>query len=268
MTIHRRSAQAALLLVLLVSLKAFPQSLAIKESEATALVAEALRPPRGVPEQPIDLYSYRLTVTSEAFDKTAAPIDRTVMVYQVAPAQAGFAARTLLLVNGASPTAADLKRHEKQEKRRRQEVRKRGHDPEYEYLLRRDFLDAYDFSLKETALSEGRLYYVFSYAPTKRKVKPRSDVAKDLRKLAGTLWIHADDHTLHREEVTLIGSIKVGMGLLGKADKAHGFMQYVMLGRHRVPRTLAMDLTMRVLFMHLRVRVQHDYSDFQMRATP
>lgn len=206
----------------------------------------------------------RSAVTDEISNKGNVK-ERKEKVYSVVPMNNGTYSR-LMTVNGKALTGEDLRQEQEREKK----ARTRGEKDKpfkggRDMGLNRELVSRFNYTLKGEELIRGRRAFVLAFSP-KDCCKDEEDlVSRILSKVAGNIWIDAEDFEVAEVRLKLQEKVTIGWGgLLASIGAIDCQIQRTRLpeGTWQVFHTEG-ELTARQLFISKHFKHREDSRDFR-----
>lgn len=237
--------------------------------DPTAMVRNALRDQ----ERMVDLlekYSYSKRNVAQFYDKKGKVTSRAERVYSFAPCD-GRQCITLVSVDARAPKPKELKEHEKDMKKmREQEAKKTAAEKQKEadedLFLSKDFLAVYDFSDAGTDLYNGTAVQVVAFKPKEQKVELADKDNKVLTKMEGRLWITEVDQQILASEMHMVKPIKVWGGFAGAINQMTVQQEYIRESGMYLPKKSMVEMELRIMFSKGRMTRSEEYFDFKSPA--
>ncbi len=233
---------------------------------ATEVMDKVIERARWVQEhRPALQYTYRQQVLVEKMDGDGAVKERDERIYQLVRID-GEPYLRLVQKNGQPPTEDDLADEAKREKefrKRLAERRKKKSDDEG-FRFDRELVSKYRGEMLGREAVNGRPAYILRFEPKSRDLPVRKRVDRLTNKLAGKLWIDAQDYEVVKAEGSLIEPARVGLGLIAKFSKLDFSFEAVRLDNSTyLPLRLDALLQGRVVFSSIHQRQTIHWKDFQ-----
>jgi hypothetical protein len=166
-------------------------------------------------------YTFFQHTTIEKLADDGSVKEREERVYELGRVE-GEPFLRLVQKNGKPPTEKDLEEERKREKefRKRLEERRKKPKPEDEgFRFDQELMSKYRAEVLGRETVNGRPAWVLRFAPKSRDLPVRKRVDRLTNKLAGKLWIDAQDYEIVKAEASLTEPARVGMGLLANFQK-------------------------------------------------
>lgn len=248
-----------------------PAERAVSSQEATAVVQQALADQQRMTDL-LEKYTYSKHIVSESFTMKDKPTGRYERVYSYAPCE-GRQCITLVSVENRPPKEKELKEHEKEMKKlREQEAKKTPADKQKEededLFLSKDFLAVFDFSDGGSDLYKGTAVQVVAFRPKEEKVALANKDNKVLTKMAGRLWITEVDHQIVASEMKMIKPIKVWGGFAGAINAMTVQQEYVRDHGMYLPKKSVVEMEIRIMFSKGKLRLTEEYLELKAPAAP
>ena len=233
---------------------------------ATEVMDKVIERARWVQEhRPALQYTYRQQVLVEKMDGDGAVKEREERIYQLIRIE-GEPYLRLVQKNGQSPTEDDLEDEAKREKefrKRLAERRKRKTDDEG-FRFDRDLVSKYRGEMLGRDVVNGRPAYILRFEPKSRDLPVHKRVDRLTNKLAGKLWIDAQDYEVVKAEGNLTEPARVGLGLIAKFSKLDFSFEALRLDNSTyLPLRLDALLQGRIVFSSIHQRQTIHWKDFQ-----
>lgn len=233
---------------------------------ATEVMDKVIERARWVQEhRPALQYTYRQQVLVEKMDGDGAVKERDERIYQLVRID-GEPYLRLVQKNGQPPTEDDLADEAKREKefrKRLAERRKKKSDDEG-FRFDRELVSKYRGEMLGREAVNGRPAYILRFEPKSRDLPVRKRVDRLTNKLAGKLWIDAQDYEVVKAEGSLIEPARVGLGLIAKFSKLDFSFEAVRLDNSTyLPLRLDALLRGRIVFSSIHQRQTIYWKDFQ-----
>jgi hypothetical protein len=172
-------------------------------------------------------------------------------------------------LNGKVTSSTDLKKEEAAVRQARQEVteQKSSHrDDNWERFLTGDLLKKYDFTLEGTETINGRRAYVVKFKPQSDDLPVRAMVDRVFNRMAGTVWIDADEFEVAKAKMSLQSAASFGglLKIIGAINQLDYSVERVRLAEHVwFNRATDGDYITRKLWDTSHVRTKSECQGFQ-----
>lgn len=208
-------------------------------------------------------YRYRRLTTIEELNGRGEVVERKTKEHWVVQNRAGSRV-TLVREDGRALPSSEARDEERRETDRRRQyaertsARRRGMEQVDEALIRR-----FQYSLEGTDTVDGRPVHVLRFRPDPSVPDGDSVADRALGRLAGRVWIDAQESELVRIECSLVSPLGVLGGVVGSLERMD-----LALWRHRLPggtwvnRSLRSSLEGRKMFSRFRARMRVEQEDF------
>ena len=210
-------------------------------------------------------YTYHQQVLVEKLDGEGAVKEREERIYQLVRIE-GEPYLRLVQKNGQPPTEDDLEDEAKRERafrKRLAERRKKKSDDEG-FRFDHELVSKYRGEMLGRDIVNGRPAYLLRFEPKSRDLPVRKRVDRLTNKLAGKLWIDAQDYEVVKAEGSLIEPARVGWGLIANFSKLDFSVEMVRLDESTyLPLRLDALLQGRVVFSSMHQRQTIHWKDFQ-----
>ena len=166
-------------------------------------------------------YTFFQHTTIEKLADDGSVKEREERVYELGRVE-GEPFLRLVQKNGKPPTEKDLEEERKRERdfRKRLEERRKKTKPEDEsFRFDQELMSKYRAEVLGRETVNGRPAWVLRFKPKSRDLPVRKRVDRLTNKLAGKLWIDAQDYEIVKAEARLTEPARVGMGLLANFHK-------------------------------------------------
>lgn len=240
-----------------------------KRTDPTAMVQHALADQVRVGDL-LEKYSYSKHIVSESANMKGKVTAHYERVYSYAPCQ-GKQCITLVSVDNRPPKEKELKEHEKDMKKfREQKAKKTAAEKQQEededLFLSKDFLAVYAFSDAGTDLYKGTAVQVVAFQPKEEKVQLANKENKVLTKMAGRLWIAEVDQQIIAAEMHMVKPIKVWGGFAGAINNMTVQQEYIRQDGMYLPKKNAVGMEIRIMFSKGKLTITEEYFDFKAPA--
>jgi hypothetical protein len=233
---------------------------------AAVVMEKVIERARWVQEhRPALQYTYRQQVLVEKMDGDGAVKEREERIYELARVEDEPFFR-LVQKNGQPPTKDDLEDEAKREKefRKRLAERRKKKSDEEGFRFDRDLVSKYRGEMLGREVVNGRPAYVLRFEPKSRDLPVRKRVDRLTNKLAGKLWVDAQDYEVVKAEGNLIEPARVGLGLIANFTKLDFSVEMVRLDDSTyLPLRLDALLQGRVVFSTIHQRQTIHWQNFQ-----
>ena len=176
-----------------------------------------------------DDYEYVLTRRTYETSSLGKLTNGPEKTYEVvaSPMQPGRMYRRLVAVDGKPLSAEELKKQDDEYRKNAASVRdrppdpldgRRGRDPARQERDRKRLEDVERVFRLETAgheMVDGKSLLVVTLTPLP-DAPTRSDVGRPLKKMTGTAWVDEDQAQLVKIEMTIMETISIGLGVIGR----------------------------------------------------
>jgi hypothetical protein len=173
----------------------------------------------------------------------------------------------LVQKDGKPPTGKDLEEERKREKefRKRLEERRKKTKPEDEgFRFDEELMSKYRAEVLGREIVNGRPAWILSFEPKGRDLPVRKRVDRLTNKLAGKLWIDAQDYEIVKAEARLTEPARVGLGLVANFQKFDLFLEQTRLDDATwLPARADALLQGRVVFSSMHQRQSIRWKDFR-----
>jgi Spy/CpxP family protein refolding chaperone len=216
-------------------------------------------------------YTFFQHTTIEKLDDAGRLKEREERVYELGRVE-GEPFLRLIQKNGKPPTEKDIEEERKRERefRKRLEERRKKAKPEDEgFRFDRDLMSKYRAEVLGREVVNGRPAWVLRFEPKSRDLPVRKRVDRLTNKLAGKLWIDAQDYEIVKAEASLTEPARVGMGLLANFQKFDLFLEQTRLDDSTwLPARADALLQGRVIFTTTHERRILRWKDFRKADAP
>ena len=210
-------------------------------------------------------YTYHQQVLVEKLDGQGAVKEREERIYELVRIDSEPYLR-LVQKNGQPPTADDLAEETKREKefRKRLAERRKKRSDDESFRFDRELVSKYRGEMLGRDIVNGRPAYLLRFEPKSRDLPVRKRVDRLTNKLAGKLWIDAQDYEVVKAEGNLIEPARVGWGLIANFSKLDFSVEMVRLDASTyLPLRLDALLQGRILFNSMHQRQIIHWRDFR-----
>ena len=214
-------------------------------------------------------YTFNQLSRREKLDGNGAVKEKDEKLFEVFYIE-GLMYRRLVKRNDQPLSAEEVRREQQRERDFRQQVperkRRKAQGPQQDDVtLNEDLIGRYSYDLVGQETVHGRPSYVVTYQPRSDDLPIRRRIDRLLNKVAGKIWIDAQDYEIVRLEIHLAGN-KVTMwgGLLASVRKLEGEFEQMRTDEGVwFPFRIQGYLDARVLVTNYRLTQNEQWSDFR-----
>ena len=215
-------------------------------------------------------YSYKKVTVTEELDSAGKVKERKEKVYQVS-FEKGRTRSKLMAVNGKPAANADVKKQSETEQTGKQLIgdSKSRHGEQRENFLTAEIVARFDFKLVAESVLNGRTAYEITFQPKSPQPPVRHMMDRLLNRVAGTLWIDAEEFELARADIKLGSAVNLLGGVIGSLKKLVYTMTRTRLADGIWLRTSSSgDFEGRKLVDAMRIKTRSHSTDFKLVAAP
>lgn len=234
---------------------------------ARAIVDKVIERARVVDEKKLQqAYAYTQRMVLEKLDEAGKLKERGEYGYQPVWIDG---ARYLRLVekNGKPIAGKDLEQEHKREREFRKrlgEGRKRPASADEPFRFDEELVTRYRAEVLGRVQVNGRTAYVLRFEPKRGPLPARRRFDRLLNRLAGRLWVDAEEHEIVKAEGSLIEPVKWGWGVMAHFQKLDFQVEQLRLEDATwMPSRFGVHYRGRVVFSTLHQRQQTTWSDFR-----
>ena len=264
-------------LLIAAGLVLWPRALAAQEPlpSVEQILRKTIERAQWAEEQKFDSkYAYRQHSVQEELDNQGKLKKRRDTVYQVFPIE-DVPYRRAVLKDGQPLSARELKEEQKRERKFRAALAKEKKKPpqpkkkdDDDIEFNEEVAAKYHFTLLGRETLEGRPVFVLAFEPKAKDLPVRRRIDNFLNRVAGKLWIDEQEHEIARGEVRLLEPVRLWSGVLGTLRRLELLWEQARLEDGAwLTRHVAGEMSGRVLFKSLNLRLNSEYADFQ-KVTP
>jgi hypothetical protein len=187
---------------------------------ADEVIAKAVKRAQDARAKATTDFTYTKITLTEELDAAGKVKERKQRVYQVY-FRDGMTRLKLIEVDGHAPDPSDLKKQNENEVNAQKllgDSRPAG-SVNRDNFLTQDLVARYDFTLLGEKVINGRRAYKISFQPKSPALPVHHLVDRLLNRIAGTLWIDADEFEMARAEVYLGSEVNFLGGIAGSLKK-------------------------------------------------
>jgi hypothetical protein len=166
--------------------------------------------------------------------------------------------------NGRPLEGRELEREREREKKFREELSKpRKPRPEQQLDFDRELTEKFRAEVIGREAVNGRMAYVLRFEPKSKNLPVRKFSDRLTNKLAGTLWVDAQDYQIVRAEGRLTETARIGLGIIGSISKFDFKMEQTRLDETTwMPSRLDLYIQARALFRSIHQRATTRWDGF------
>jgi hypothetical protein len=195
-----------------------PGVFAMTAQEVMAKAVERAAYRSGAPGQPA--YTYSKVMVTEELDTAGKVKKREEKLYEVV-FKAGATSQNLRAINGRPVETGELKKQAETETKVYKSVGppKSGKGDHRETLLTPDLVGRFDFTMVGQGPINGRNAFQLTFTPKSNLSPGHHFMDRILARVAGTVWIDAEDFEIARADLYLNSPVDVLGGVLGSLKK-------------------------------------------------
>lgn len=210
-------------------------------------------------------YTYRQTMVIDKLNDDGSVKEREERVYELVRID-GEPYMRLVQKNGRPLAEDDLKDEAKREKefRKRLAERRKKKSGDEDFHFDRELVSKYRGEMLGREMANGRPAYVLRFEPKSRDLPVRKRIDRLTNKVAGKLWIDAQDYEVVRAEGSLIEPARIGWGLIANFQRFDFTFEQVRLDSATwLPSRVDARVTGRIIFSSFDQRQIIHWKDFQ-----